>query len=131
MLCMALGCLPCFCSMLGTKFSFCGNNYMISKSKKNVANIGLFILSYVSIPPKQSVSVMPFCGPLYDQSNYPNIVKYKQSISMYSMFMNNYASRKFSRYNLLYIDGHPCIHANIAGLKNSYMCSLFLCKLFI
>jgi hypothetical protein len=37
---------------VGTKFSFCGNNYMISKSKIDVANLGLFILSHVFIPPK-------------------------------------------------------------------------------
>jgi hypothetical protein len=40
---------------VGTKFSFYGNIYMIGKSKIDVANIGLFILSHVSIPPKQSV----------------------------------------------------------------------------
>jgi hypothetical protein len=31
---------------------FCGNNYMISKSKIDVANLGLFILSHVFVPPK-------------------------------------------------------------------------------
>jgi hypothetical protein len=28
---------------------------------------------------------MPFCGPLYSQFNYLNIVKYKHNISMYSI----------------------------------------------
>ena len=36
-----------------TKFSFCGNSYMIAKSKIDVANLGLFILSHVFVPPKQ------------------------------------------------------------------------------
>ena len=49
---------------VGTKFYFCGNSYMISKSKIDVANIGLFILSHVSISPKQSVALMSFCGRL-------------------------------------------------------------------
>jgi hypothetical protein len=92
---------------VGTKFSFCGNSYMISKSKIDVANLGLFILSHVFIPPKQSVTLMPFCGPLYSRSDYLNIVKYKHNISMYSMCMNGYASGNFNRKNLLYIDGHP------------------------
>ena len=35
-----------------TEFSFCGNRFMISKSNIDVANIGLFILSYVHVPPK-------------------------------------------------------------------------------
>jgi hypothetical protein len=58
---------------VGTKFSFCGNSYMISKSKIDVANIGLFILSHVFVPPKQSMTLMPFCGPLYSRYNYLNI----------------------------------------------------------
>jgi hypothetical protein len=37
---------------VGTKFSFCGNSYMISKSKVDVANLGLFILSHVFVPSK-------------------------------------------------------------------------------
>ena len=64
------------------KFSFCGNSYMISKSKIDVANFGLFILSHVLIPPKQSIELIPFCGPLYSRFDYLNIVKYKHSISM-------------------------------------------------
>jgi hypothetical protein len=35
------------------QLSFCGNNYMIVKSKINVENLGLFILSHVFVPPKQ------------------------------------------------------------------------------
>ena len=70
---------------VGTKFSFCGNSYMISKCNINVSNLGLFILSHVFVPPKQLVALMSFCGPLYSQSNYSNIVKYKHRISMHNM----------------------------------------------
>ena len=65
---------------VGTEFSICGTSYMISKSKLDVANLGLFILSHVFIPPKQLVTLMKFCGPFYSQSNYRNIVKYKHII---------------------------------------------------
>jgi hypothetical protein len=37
---------------VGTKFYFCGNSYMIAKSKIDVANIGFFIISYVFVPLK-------------------------------------------------------------------------------
>ena len=36
---------------------------MIVKSNIDVANLGLFILSHVLVPPKQLVALMPFCGP--------------------------------------------------------------------
>jgi hypothetical protein len=49
---------------VGTKFSFCGNSYMIAKSKLDVASLGFFILSHVYVPPKQLVALMPFCGSL-------------------------------------------------------------------
>jgi hypothetical protein len=79
---------------------------MVSKSKIDVANLRLFIFSPVFYPPKQLVALMTFCGPLYSHLDYLNIVKYKHIISMYSMCMNGYASGKFNRKNLLYIDGH-------------------------
>jgi hypothetical protein len=110
---------------VGTKFSFYGNSYMISKSKIDVLNPGLFILSDVFIPPKQSVAIMPFFGPLYSWYDYLNIVKCKHNISMYSMCMNGYDSRNFNRKNLLYIDGRPQTHGNIAGFINSCRSSLF------
>ena len=50
---------------VGTEFSFCGNNYMISKFNIDAINLGLFILSHVFLPLKLSVTLMPFCGPLY------------------------------------------------------------------
>jgi hypothetical protein len=50
---------------VGTDISFCGNNYMIAKSKIDVSNLVFFILSHVSVPPKQSVALIPFFGPLY------------------------------------------------------------------
>jgi hypothetical protein len=115
---------------VGTGFSFCGNNYMISKSKTYVANIGLFILSHVSVPPRQSVALKPYCGPLYSQSDYLNIVKYKHKISMYNMCMNGYDYRNFNKKNLLYIDGHPQTHGNIAGFINSCKSSLFSAHFF-
>jgi hypothetical protein len=110
---------------VGTKFYFCGNIYMISKSKIDVANIGLFILSHVSVPPKTLVLLMPHYGPIYSRSDYLNIIKHKLSISMYSMCMNGYASGKFNMKNLSYIDGHPPTHGNIVGFINSCRCSLF------
>ena len=92
---------------VGIEFTFCGNSYIIAKSNIDAANIGLFILSHVFVLPKQSVALMPFCGPLYSRYNYLNIVKYKHSISMYSMCMNSYDSGRFIQKNLLYIDGRP------------------------
>ena len=73
---------------VGTEFSFCGNSYMISNYSIDVSNLGLFILSHVFVPPKQLLALMPFCGPLYSQYDYLNIVKYKHNISMYIMLMN-------------------------------------------
>lgn len=99
-----------FVPNVGTRFSFCGNSYMIAKSKIDVANLGLFNLSHAFVPHKQLVTLMPFCGPLYIRTNYLNIVKYKYSISMYSMCMNGYASKNFNRKNMLYIDGLPRTH---------------------
>jgi len=58
-----------------TEFSFCGNSYMIAKSKIDVANLGLLILSHVFVPPKQLVALMPFGGPLQSRLDYLNIVK--------------------------------------------------------
>ena len=100
---------------VGTKFSFCGNRFMISKSNIDSVNLMLFILSHVLVLRKKSVALIPFCVPSYYQSDYWNIVKYKHSNSMYSMCMNGYVSGKFNRKNLSYIDAHPCTHGNIAG----------------
>jgi hypothetical protein len=110
---------------VGIGFSFCDNNYMISKSKIDVAKLGLLILSDVFIPPKESTTLMPFCGPLYSQFDYLNIVKYKHIISMYSMYMNDYDSKNLNMTNLLYINSHPHTLGNIAGFINSFRCSLF------
>ena len=112
-----------------TKFSFFGYNYRIAKSTIDVANLGFFIHSHVFILPKQSISLMPFHGPLYSLYDYWNIVKYKHNISMYFMWMNNYGSEKFNRKNLLYIIGSPWTHGNIEGFINSSRSSLF--KLFL
>ena len=90
-----------------TKFPFFGNSYMIAKSKMDVANLGLFILSHVFVPPKQSMAVTLFCGLVYSYPDYLNIVKLKYNISMYSMCMNGYASGNFNMKDLLYIDAHP------------------------
>ena len=95
---------------VATKFSFCGNSYMIAKSKIDVANLGLFILSHVFVPPKKSVALMPFDECLYSWYDYLNIVKYKHTISMYNMSMNGYAFEKCNFKNLLYIDCHPCTY---------------------
>jgi hypothetical protein len=89
-----------------TKLYFCGNSYIISKSKINVANVGLLIISRVCFTPKQSVEHMPIFSPLYSRSDYLDIVKYKHNMSMHSMCMNGYNSRNFKRKNLLYIDSH-------------------------
>ena len=86
---------------VGTKFSFCGNHFMISNYNIDVGNLGLFIISHILVPPKQSVAVMPFCGPIYCWSNYMNIVKYKPHIYMYSMCMNGYVYSKFNNKNML------------------------------
>ena len=111
---------------VGTKFSFSGNSYMVSMSNIDVTNLGLFILSHVCVPPKQSLVLIPFCGtPVYSQFYHLNIIKYKQSISMYSMCMNGYSYGNFNMKNLLYIDGHPQTHGNIAGFINSSRSSLF------
>lgn len=72
---------------IGTKFSFYGNSYMISNSKIDAFNLGLFILSHVLVPPEQSIELIAFCGPLYSHFDYLNIIKYKHNISMYSMCM--------------------------------------------
>ena len=45
---------------VGTKFSFCGNFYMIAKSNIDAANFGLFIFSHVLVPPKQSIAFIAF-----------------------------------------------------------------------
>ena len=90
---------------VGTKFPFCSNIYMITKSKIDAKNLGLFILSHVFINPKQLVAFILFCGPFYSQSNYLIIVKFKYSISMYSMWMNIYAYENFTKKILLYSDG--------------------------
>ena len=82
---------------VGTKFSFCGNIYIISKSKIDVSNLWFFILSHVFFPPKQIVALIPFFGPLYSLSDYLNIVKYKHSISMYSTCMNGYTFGNFNK----------------------------------
>ena len=100
---------------VGTEFSFSGYHFMISKSNIDVANLGLFILSYVLIPPKQSISLMPFCDPIYLQSYYLNIVKYKHIISMYSMYMNGHVFGNFNRKNLLYIDGRHTLMGILHG----------------
>jgi hypothetical protein len=92
---------------VGTKFFFCGNSYMISKSKIDVENLGFFILSHVFVTPKQLMTLIPFCDPLYSRSDYLNIVKYKHNIFMYSMCMHGYAYGNFNMKNLLYINGHP------------------------
>ena len=83
---------------VGTKVFFCGDSYMIAKSNIDVSNFGLFILSHVFVPPKQSIALIPFCGSLYSIFNYSNIVKYKHNISMYSMCMNGYAQEKLGLY---------------------------------
>ena len=86
---------------VGTEFSFCGNNFMISKSKINDANLGLFILSHVIVPLKKSVSLMLVCGLSIVDLITLNIVKCKHRIFMYSMCMNGYDSRKFNMKDML------------------------------
>jgi hypothetical protein len=115
---------------VGTEFYFCCNISMISKSRIDVANLGLFILSHVFIPLKQSVALMSYCGLLYSRSDYLNIVKYKHIISMYSVCMNGYAYGNFNRKNMLYIDSHPRTGGNIAGFINNYRSSLFSANCF-
>ena len=110
---------------VGNKFLFCGNSYMISKSNIDASHIWFFILSHVFVPPKQSIALMPFCGPPYSRSYYLNIVKYKHSISMHCMCMNGYVTKIFNRKNMLHIDGCPQTHGNIAWLINRYISSLF------
>ena len=44
---------------------------------------------------------------------------------MYSMCINGYVSGNFNMKNLLYIDGHPRTHENIASFINSSKLSLF------
>ena len=46
-------------------------------------------------------------------------------MSMYSMCMNGYVYGNFNKKNMLYIDGCPRTHGNIAGFINSSRCSLF------
>jgi hypothetical protein len=46
--------------VVGIEFSFCGHSHMIAKSNIDVANLGLFILSHVFVPPKQLVALMSF-----------------------------------------------------------------------
>lgn len=77
---------------VGTKFSFCGNNYIISKFKIDLTNFGLFTISHVLVPPKKSIEIMLFCGPRCSQSpNYLNIVPYKHNILLYNICMHGYA----------------------------------------
>ena len=112
-----------FVPNVGTEFSFCGNSCMIVKSNIDVSNLGLFILSHVFVPPKQSVPLMPFFGPLYSWFDYLNIVKYKHNISMYSMCMNGYASRNINMKNLfekchkkkLLMEPFPYLHGKACG----------------
>ena len=85
---------------VGIKFSFSCNSYIISKSNIDATNLGSFILSHVFVPPKQSVALIPFCGPLYSHTDYLNIVKYKHIISMYNMCMNGYVFGNFNKKNL-------------------------------
>ena len=110
---------------VGTKFVFSGNSYMIAKYKIDVTNLGLFILSRVFVPFKQLVALIPFCGHFYSRPDYLNIVKYKHSISMYSVCMNNCAYGNFNKKNLLYINGRQKTHGNIAGFINHFRSSLF------
>ena len=110
---------------VGIKFSFFSNSYMIAKSKIDVANLRLLIFSHVFVFPKQSIELMQFCGPLYSRIDYSNIVKYKHSISIYSMCIHAYASRIFNRKNILYINGHLETHGNIIGFINRSKSSLF------
>ena len=60
---------------VGTKISFCGNIFMISKSNIDAANTGLFILSHTRVPPKILVALMAFSSPIYCQLDYLYIVK--------------------------------------------------------
>jgi hypothetical protein len=108
-----------------TEFSFCGNNYMIFKSKIEAANLGLFIISHAFLFTKQSIAHMPLCGPLCSLFDYLNIVEYKHNISMHGMYMMDHAYGNFKRKNLLYIHGRPPTHGKIEGFINGYTCSLF------
>ena len=48
---------------------------------------------------------------------------------MYSMCMNGYAFGNFNKKNLLYMDGHPWTHENIAGFINRSRSSLYLVQI--
>ena len=50
---------------VGTKLSFCGNNFMISKFKINASNLHFFNLLHVLVPPKNLVGHMPLYDPIY------------------------------------------------------------------
>jgi hypothetical protein len=98
---------------------------MIPKSKIYVENLGFFMLSHVTILPKQSTVPCVIFFSLYNQFDYLNILKYKHNISMYSMCMNGYVLGNFNRKKRLLIDGHPQSHGNIAEFINSCSFSLF------
>ena len=89
---------------------------MFAKSKTDVANLGLFLLSHVLVPPKQSIALMSFCGSLYSRFDYLNIVKYKHNISMYSMCISGYASGNFNK-NTCYIS--MVVHKFMGTLQGS------------
>jgi len=110
---------------VGNEFSFCGNTYVISKSKINVSNLRFLVLSHVFVPWKWLVTLIPFFVPLYNRYDYLNILKYKHSISIHKMCKNGYSSKKIIRKTLLFINSCSCSHTNIVGFINSYRCSLF------
>ena len=107
----------------GEDFSFSGASYMIAPSSIPDGGRGLFIAQDLQVPPNSEVTLMCFCGPIYEWGTWHSLAHYISSMSTYGMCLNaaSLSARGIthSQGQRLYIDERPYTQGNIAGLINS------------
>ena len=107
----------------GEVFSFWGARYMIAPSSISDGGHGLFIAQDLQVPPNSEVTLMCFCGPIYEWGRWHQLVRYILSMSTYGMWLNaaSLSDRGITHAQgqRLYVDGRPYTQGNIAGLINS------------
>ena len=107
----------------GEVFSFWGARYLIAPSTIPSSGRGLFIAQDLHVPAHSEVTLMSFCGPIYDWGPWHQLVHYLHSMTTYGLCLNAASLTKrgitHNEGERNYIDGRPYSQGNIAGLINS------------
>ncbi len=107
----------------GEVFSFWGRRFIIAPSTISGGGRGLFVAQDIHVPSHSEVTLMSYCGPMYNWSTWHQLVRYTRSMTTYGLCVNAASLFEENRARAfgerIYIDGRPYTQGNIAGLINS------------